>query len=70
MCRIELFWSYHIRKSQEKNEKKLVVKDMFTSFYSFILLFCATLDIGVRHLGSRDPKDEVGLEDRQFQGLL
>lgn len=37
MCMIELFLSHHIRKSRKKNEKKLAVKDIFTSFYSFIL---------------------------------
>ena len=70
MWMIELFLSYHIRKSRKKNEKKLAVKDIFTSFYSFILWFCATLDIGAHRLGSRDPKGEVGSKDRRFQGLL
>ena len=70
MCMIELCLSYHIRKSRKKNEKKLAVKDIFTSFYSFILWFCATLDIGAHRLGSHGPKGEVGSKDRQFQGLL
>ena len=70
MWMIELCLSYHIRKSRKKNEKKLAVKDIFTSFYSFILWFCATLDIGAHRLGSHGPKGEVGSKDRQFQGLL